>query len=249
MISQLRAEDGCAWDRKQTMESLLPYTQEEVWELVDAILSSDKTHIEEELGDVLFQVIFYAKIAEEEGWSDFDQVAMKMSEKLIRRHPHVFANEIWGDDKQRLMKWEQIKRQEKLDATGKPALLLDDIPTNFPPLLKAKKLQKRAASIGFDWPDITPVFDKLNEELTELKEAIENSDRNHIEEEFGDLMFVMANLGRHLKIDPSIALEKCNRKFIQRFNFVEKQITQTIGSLEDATLEQMEQLWIQAKTL
>ena len=250
VISQLRAEDGCAWDRKQTMESLLPYTQEEVWELLDAILSGDNDHIEEELGDVLFQVIFYAQIAKEEGWSDFDKVAAKMAEKLIRRHPHVFADEVWADDKERLIQWEKIKRQEKSKiTTDSEQLLLDDIPTNLPPLLKSKKLQKRAASVGFDWPHISFVFEKFNEELEELKQAIEEKDKNHIEEEFGDLMFVMVNLGRHLKIDPGVALEKCNRKFSTRFGYVEKSLKQQSGSFEEASLEEMEALWQKAKKI
>jgi ATP diphosphatase len=230
------------------MESLLPYTQEEVWELLDAILSEDKVHIEEELGDVLFQVLFYAKIAEEEGWSDFDKIATKMSEKLIRRHPHVFADEVWGDDIDRLKQWENIKRQEKkqLSATIEHKIL-DDIPANLPPLLKSKKLQKRAASVGFDWPDISLVFAKLNEELEELRDAIKEQDGDHIEEEFGDLMFVMVNLGRHLKLDPGVALEKCNRKFSSRFGFVEQNLLQQNRSFEDATLEEMETLWQMAK--
>ena len=250
VISQLRAEDGCAWDRKQTMESLLPYTQEEVWELLDAILSGDKAHIEEELGDVLFQVIFYAKIAEEESWSNFDTVAAKMAEKLIRRHPHVFADEVWADDKDRLIQWEKIKRQEKIQKPGESEVfILDDIPAKLPPLLKSKKLQKRAASVGFDWPDISFVFEKFSEELEELKQAIEEKDQAHIEEEFGDLLFVMANLGRHLKIDPGVALEKCNRKFTVRFNFVEKNLRLQNCSFEEASLEQMEALWQQAKSL
>ncbi len=248
VMNQLRAEQGCPWDRKQTMETLLPYTQEETWELTDAILSGDEIHIEEELGDVLFQVVFYAKISEEQGWSNFDTVALKMAEKLVRRHPHVFANEVWGDDKDRLVQWEKIKRAEKKQQTTEKQLLLDDIPASLPPLLKAKKLQKRAASVGFDWPDCTPVFTKIDEEIGELKEAMELSQREQVEEEFGDLMFTLVNLGRHLKIDPGIALEKCNRKFSKRFGFIEKSLTKEKLNLEQASLEKMELLWQQAKT-
>ncbi len=247
VMRQLRGEEGCPWDKKQTMESLLPYTQEESWELTDAILSGDKPHIADELGDLLFQVVFYASIAEEQGWSSFDKVAGNTAKKLTRRHPHVFADEHWGDDKQRLAAWEKIKRAEKIKEGQKPETLLEDIPATLPPFLKAKKIQKRAASVGFDWPDKQPVLDKIDEELDELKQAILSDDKPHTEEEFGDLLFTLVNLGRHLKIDPGIALEKCNRKFKQRFLHIEKSLLAKGRSLEQTSLDEMESLWQQAK--
>ena len=247
VMRDLRSEKGCPWDKKQTMETLLPYTQEESWELADAILSGDKTHITEELGDLLFQVVFYSRIAEEEGWGSFDQVAEDTAKKLTGRHPHVFADEKWDTDKQRLAAWEKIKRTEKQANKSQPQTLLEDIPTILPPLLKAKKIQKRAASIGFDWDDYKPVLDKVDEELEELKQALDSDDKSHIEEEFGDLLFALVNLGRHLKIDPGIALEKCNGKFKHRFLHIETSLLKNGSSLEQASLDEMEALWQQAK--
>lgn len=254
IMVDLRSEQGCPWDKKQTLETLTPYTLEETYELVDAIISGDKLHIEEELGDVLFQVVFYAKIAEEEGWSSFNTIAVKTAEKLLERHPHVFSDEIWSTDKERLMAWEKIKRLQKKqqNPTGEPSVseaILDDIPKNLPALMKAKKLQKRAASVNFDWPDYSYVIDKIDEELLELKQAIVQKERGHVEEELGDLLFALVNLGRHLKIDPEIALEKCNLKFRKRFSYIEKKLADKGMHPEDSNLDEMDKYWQQAKKL
>ena len=254
IMNTLRSEQGCPWDKKQTLETLTPYTLEETYELIDAIISGDKAHIEEELGDVLFQVVFYACIAEEQGWSSFDAIAMKTAEKLVERHPHVFADENWSTDQQRLAGWEKIKRAQnkKRMLVGEltdSASILDDIPKNLPALMKAKKLQKRAASVNFDWPDFSFVIDKIDEELLELKQAISQRDPVHTEEELGDLLFALVNLGRHLKIDPEIALEKCNLKFKKRFGYIETQLSQSGKKPEDSDLTEMENYWQQAKTL
>ncbi len=251
-MKQLRSEEGCPWDKKQTLETLIPYTLEETYELIDAIISGDKSHIEDELGDILFQVVFYASIAEEEGWSNFDTIAMKTAAKLVERHPHVFAEENWLTDQQRLAGWEKIKRAQnkKRKSSGEHSgseSILDDIPENLPALIKAKKLQKRAASVHFDWPDYSFVLDKIDEELSELKQAITQDDHTHREEELGDLLFALVNLGRHLKIDPQLALEKCNRKFKKRFAYIEKQLADSGKKIEDSNLAEMEIYWQQAK--
>jgi len=248
-MEKLRSEKGCPWDIKQTMESLTSYTLEETYELIDAILEGEPEHITEELGDLLFQVVFYAQISKEENGQDFNQIADLMAQKLIERHPHVFSNKTWNTDQERLVEWERIKRAQRKNRknTDLPDSILDEIPKNLPPLLKGKKLQKRAASVKFDWPDYHFVLDKIDEELIELKEAIEEGSQNFMEEEFGDLLFALVNLGRHLKIDPEIALEKCNRKFISRFQFIEKKLAQQSILIENSNLDEMESLWQLAK--
>lgn len=272
IMSSLRNPDGgCPWDLKQDFTSIAPYTIEEAYEVVDAIENGDLDELKDELGDLLFQVIFHSHLASEEkaaGKSGFEfgDVVQNICEKLIRRHPHVFGDEALLSDEEIKAMWERVKAEERGNKSAVvEAGFLDDIPVGLPGLSRAVKLQKRAATIGFDWPSIGPVIEKIEEELSELKEALgageqsqtEYGDKRHynaeqklhIEEEFGDLLFVMANLGRHLSIDPEKAVRGGNIKFERRFSFIEQELKRIGRSLSDASLEEMDALWDQAKLL
>ena len=262
IMRRLRAPiGGCPWDMKQDFKSISPYTIEEAYEVVDAIDQGDRTALCDELGDLLFQVIYHAEMAREEGSFAFDDVVHAISAKLIRRHPHVFGDAaLTSDDEIREM-WERVKQQEKADkASNAPASLLDDVPVALPGMTRAVKLQKQAAKVGFDWPSATPVLEKLHEEIDELKEVLAEAGtvddlRNNNElakkcaDEFGDILFVMANLARHLRIDPEAAVRQTNEKFCRRFGYIETQLDTQGKSLEAASLEEMEALWDEAKTL
>ena len=248
IMQQLRdPKEGCPWDIEQTFASLAPFTIEEAYEVVDAIEKNNPQHLQEELGDLLFQVVFYAQIAQEQKLFDFDSVVDGLNTKMIERHPHVFS-----ENKQRLTfqqqseVWEQAKLEKK--ANSKTSVL-DDIPHNFPELLKSVKLTKRAAVIGFDWPSIKPVFNKMEEELQELKEAIAEGDKQHILDELGDVIFVCTNLARHLQIDPSLALRHANNKFETRFRAVEKQAKVNYPEQTFFDLEILDELWTDVKKL
>lgn len=246
-------ETGCPWDLKQDFASVLPHTLEEAYEVADAIEREDWPHLEEELGDLLFQVIFYGQIAAERQLFNTESVIDKLVKKLVRRHPHVFpdgnlqSERTPGEtqDEQAIKaSWEAIKQEEK-QAT--PKRLLDDVPHAFPALTRAVKLQKKASKVGFDWPNIDGVFDKVNEELLELKaELAISNNKERQQEELGDLLFTLVNLARHLDIDPETALRGCNTRFNQRFNLVEKQIEQQ-GGWENADIDSMEKAWQKAK--
>ncbi len=242
IIQQLRdPKTGCPWDIEQTFSSIAPYTIEEAYEVADAIEQQDMTGLKSELGDLLFQVVFHAQMAEESGYFDFNDVVEAVSDKMIDRHPHVFeANAPRLTAEQQTHAWEKAKSKNKIS-------VLDGIANNLPELLKAVKLTKYAAVIGFDWPDINQVFDKLDEETAELKEAIVEQDNTHIEEELGDLLFVCANLARHLKIDPSSALRKANHKFEKRFRAVEKLAKGQQPKKENFDLKVLDELWNQVK--
>lgn len=239
-------ETGCPWDQKQTHQTLIPYLLEETYEVVDAIEQGDGQHLSEELGDLLLQIVFHAQIGHEEGRFSFDKIAEQLSDKLIKRHPHVFSGADYNSDVERDHAWEKQKQEEQQQK--QQASTLDGIPQALPALMRAEKLQKRAARVGFDWPNIEPVFDKLQEELDEVREAIdEQQGRLRIEEEIGDLLFVVANLARHLEINAENALRKTNEKFIRRFNYVESGIKQKGGTLETSSLDEMEKEWQKAK--
>jgi ATP diphosphatase len=259
---------GCPWDLEQTFASIAPYTLEEAYEVADAIARGDMADLKEELGDLLLQVVYHARMAEEQGAFDFCDVADGVTRKMIRRHPHVF-----GSAEQRAAGaekgfWEKIKTgeraakaagRERLAAAGAtvPHLpsLLDDVPVGLPGLTRAIKLQDKAARVGFDWPALTNVFDKLHEELGELQEAIataeapSSAEQAHIEEEFGDLLFVLANVGRHLQIDPEKALRGANQKFIRRFRHIEQRLAGQGRSPQQSDLAEMDALWDEAKAL
>lgn len=240
-------ETGCPWDLQQDFKSIAPYTLEEAYEVTDAIERGDMDDLKDELGDLLLQVVFHARIAEEKGLFSFLDVVDAISAKMIRRHPHVFAEahaEMPSDVRQ---SWEAIKQAEKEEKGKLPASLLDDVPSTLPGLTRAVKLQKRAAKVGFDWQDAAPIFDKLEEELDELHHAISANDSENIEEEYGDLLFVMANLARHLNLDPETALRRGNHKFISRFKWMEAEAKAKGLVLNDLSLMQLETLWQTAK--
>lgn len=246
--------DGCPWDRAQDFASIVPYTIEESYELADAIAADDRQQIREELGDVLFQVVFYSQLAVEQGDFSFDDVVDSIVSKLLRRHPHVFpdgtlqsrAGEQTVATPEVKQNWEAIKASER--ETKQQTGVLDDVPLALPAMTRASKLQKRASAVGFDWGELEPVIEHVFSELEELQEAREQQDKAHIEEEFGDLLFCMVNVARHLKIDPENSLRQANRKFEQRFRFIEKTLAEAGSSPTEASLEQMDQLWEVAKT-
>lgn len=257
---------GCPWDLEQTFESIAPYTIEEAYEVADAIERGNKADLKEELGDLLLQVVYHARMAEEEGAFSFADVVHGVTEKMIRRHPHVF-----GDEKARSAKlakgwWEAIKAEERaLKQQGGGSVepvsrsLLADVPIGLPGLTRAVKLQAKAARVGFDWPSLAPVFSKMQEELAELEEIAVPADPRgttppdgptdpRIVDEFGDVLFVMANVARHLDVDPETAVRTANAKFVRRFAYIERRLAEQGKSPDDATLEEMDELWIEAKT-
>ncbi|MBL8706488.1 MAG: nucleoside triphosphate pyrophosphohydrolase [Rhodospirillales bacterium] len=252
IMARLRAPvGGCPWDLEQNFATIAPYTIEEAYEVADAIERNDKPGLREELGDLLLQVVYHARMAEEEGSFAFDDVATAISDKMVARHPHVFGDkEVAGAAGQTRM-WEEFKAREraaKAKASGKPQSVLDDVPLALPALMRAEKLQKRAARVGFDWPDVRQVLDKLEEEIAELRAEIDQGGKpERVADEVGDLLFVLANLARHLKVDPETALRGCNAKFERRFNFIEQSLAAQGRAPKDATLEEMEALWLRAK--
>ena len=235
---------GCPWDLEQDFRTIAPYTIEEAYEVADAIERGDLGELKEELGDLLFQTVFHARMAEERGAFDFEDVARAITEKMRVRHPHVFADAGARDAEEQTRHWETQKAEER--ASKGKAGLLDDVPVALPGLTRAVKLQKRAARIGFDWKNPRDVLDKIAEETAELVEAIDSRDADRIEDEFGDLLFVIANLSRHLKVDPEAALRRANEKFSRRFRHIERRL-KADGRLGAASLEEMEELWIEAK--
>lgn len=240
------AESGCPWDIEQNFASISPYTIEEAYEVADAIAREAWDEFPSELGDLLLQVVFHAQMASEKGMFDFADVAAKISDKLIDRHPHVFGNE--SRDKsaaQQVKDWETIKAAERAAKAEKG--VLDGVALGLPALTRAVKLQNRAARVGFDWPGAEHVLDKIAEETAELVEARESADHEHLTEEFGDLLFVVANLARHLDIDPEEALRGANAKFTRRFRFIEAQLQAQGRRPDESNLEEMDGLWDDAK--
>jgi MazG family protein len=246
-------ECGCPWDREQTFATIAPYTIEEAYEVADAIERGDMDALRDELGDLLLQVVYHAQMAAESDRFNFSDVVDAVTAKMIRRHPHVFSDPSRRDEFLRDNLWERIKAEEKAERNGAvPASVLDDVPPALPSLTRAVKLQKRAARVGFDWPELTPVIDKAEEELAELKAALADSaagtsDATQVAEEFGDLLFVMANIARHLDVDPETALRSANAKFVRRFHSIEDALSREGRKPEDSTLEEMDRLWDAAK--
>lgn len=233
----------CPWDRKQTNESLRPNTIEETYELCEALLADDNENISKELGDVLLHVLFYSKIGEEKDAFDIADVATKLNNKLIFRHPHVFGDTRVGDSKQVEQNWEQIKLKEK----GGNRTVLAGVPSSLPALIKACRIQEKAANVGFDWATPRQVWDKVKEEVAEVEAEIDSASSGRVEEEFGDLLFSLINAARLYKINPENALEKANRKFISRFNYIEERIVKSGKSMREASIEEMDRLWNEAK--
>jgi len=259
LMSYLRdPQHGCRWDLKQSMQSLTSHTLEEVYEVVDAVESGDSESVKDELGDLLFQIIFYAQIARENDTFDFADVAEGVKNKLLQRHPHVFPDgtlDSFGtasdtpDPQQVEANWEAIKNSERQgQGNGRPVSVMDDVPRAMPALERARKLQKRAASVGFDWQHSDPVLDKLEEEVGELREAMSDSDIDRIEAEFGDVLFSCVNLARHLSINPEKALRGANGRFEQRFRLLEEAALRENMKVCDASPEQLDLWWEQAKS-
>ncbi len=257
VMRRLREPEGCPWDREQTYESLAQYLLEESYEAFDAIHEATETgeidHLREELGDVLLQIIFHSQIAAERGDFTIDDVAAEVSEKLILRHPHVFGEKPaekleTADDV--LQNWDKLKATQR-EASGKiekvKDSILDDVPVHFPALLEGQKMTKKAAKVGFDWKNVEQIYEKLNEEIDELNVAISSENQTHIEEEIGDLLFVVMNLARKLDVDAESALKKTNRKFRKRFGFIEKSLKKNDKTLEESNIDEMEELWNAAK--
>ena len=254
IMAQLRDPvNGCPWDVKQTMQSLTRYTIEEAYEVVDAISKGDVDSIREELGDLLFQVVFYSQIAQENGEFSFNDVAKTICEKMIRRHPHVFDNTKHNpiSNDELASQWERIKSQEKREKSQSSNGLLDNVPSGMPALMRAYKLQKACAKVGFDWPDVAPVLDKVREEVEEIQQELDADivDQKLLEEEIGDALFAMVNVARHCNIDADTALRNANNKFVKRFSAVETAAKHQGRTLESMSLDEMEALWQKAKEL
>lgn len=251
---------GCPWDLEQSFDTIAPYTIEEAYEVADAIERGDISDLRDELGDLLLQVVFHARLAEEQGSFQFEDVVHAITSKLIRRHPHVFGNlqNLTPDEVKGL--WADIKAQEKaekvaerkaagLEAASENTSLLADIPYNLPALIRAEKLQAKASKVGFDWNDARLVLEKIREETGEIEDALASKDQANIEEEIGDLLFVVANLARHLSVNPEDALRKANLKFVRRFNYIENNMKLIGKDIKDANLEEMERFWNEARKL
>jgi len=264
-------QTGCPWDIKQSFKTIVPYTLEEAYEVADAIENDDMHELKSELGDLLFQVVFYAQMAKEQDDFDFDDVVEAVSEKLINRHPHVFGDvdrngkNILNDTELNKIElngaelneaelneaWEKSKAGERNNQAetkqNKKALILDGVAKALPALKRAQKLQKRAAREGFDWPNVEPVLAKIEEEIQELREAMQQKDQQHIIEETGDVLFSCVNLARHLNVDAEESLRRCNQKFEQRFGFIEQVLNDDNKSFKSCSLDDLEDLWEQAK--
>lgn len=250
IMRQLRdPERGCPWDLQQNFRTIAPYTIEEAYEVAEAIEQDDLVQLKDELGDLLFQVVFHAQMAEELGAFDLDAVAEAVVEKLVRRHPHVFGDAEISDADTQTRSWEAIKAEERQQKAGaEPVSALAGVGIGLPGLTRAVKLQRRAARVGFDWGEVGPVFDKLDEEIRELRHELEEgADPERIEGELGDLLFVVANLARHLKIDPEAALRRTNAKFERRFRYIEAELAKQNRLPSEATLAEMDALWEAAK--
>lgn len=255
VMAKLRAPGGCPWDHEQTYASLSQYLLEEAYETFDAIQEADATgdtgNLREELGDLLLQVVFHSTIGAERCDFNIDDVAEGVTQKLILRHPHVFGDAKFARAEDVLDNWDQLKADER-KASGKVEKqkdsILDEVPVHFPALLEGLKLTKKAAKVGFDWENADQIFAKLDEEVAELRNAIKNGDTKNVDEEIGDLLFVVMNLARHLDIEPETALKKTNRKFRQRFKFIEDETKNSGKTLEESSLADMDELWNRSKT-
>lgn len=240
IMDELR--EKCPWDRKQTFETLRHLTIEETYELADAIIENDTEEIKKEVGDLLLHIVFYAKIGSEENAFDIKSVIDSLNEKLIRRHPHIYGDEKVENSEQVKENWEQIKLKEGIKST------LSGVPKTLPALVKAYRIQDKARGVGFDWDNSQQVWEKVEEEIEELKEEVRNNNKEKIEQEFGDTLFALINYARFIDVNPETALERTNKKFINRFQFIEEKALLQGRSLKDMTLEEMDKIWNEAKT-
>jgi len=248
LMTRLRAPGGCPWDREQTFDTIKSYLVEETYEVLEAVDNRDWNSLREELGDLMLQAVFFADMAREQGTFTIEDSLDAINEKLVRRHPHVFAD---GDAKtpgEVKRRWDQIKAGEKADRADRPRTLLSSVPRSMPALVEAAQIASRAAGVGFDWENIEQVIDKLHEELRELHEARRAPVHEEVEGELGDLLFVVVNMARFLKVDPEQALRRTNAKFRQRFGYLERRLAEQGKSLEESSIEEMEALWQEAKS-
>ena len=244
-VALLRAPNGCPWDQEQTHDSIIPDMLDEVYEFFEAVDEKSAEHMREELGDILLQVVFHSQIATEDASFNFDAVADEINKKLIRRHPHVFGDTTVKDTEEVLKNWEQIKKEEK----GKEDRLYitDGIPKHLPALVRAEKLQKKVKRYGFEWADVGPALDKVEEEFAEFRAALESGDHDHAQEEFGDILFSLVNVSRYQKISAEEALRHSTNKFIRRFNYIEDAFNHDGDKMKEATLEELDTLWDKSK--
>ncbi len=249
IISILRSENGCDWDKEQTLQSIRPCLVEETYEVVDAIMDNDKNALKEELGDLLLQVVFLSRICEEEGSFSIDDVISEINEKLIRRHPHVFADSNVEGSEKILEQWEEIKKEERKSKGQERKSILDGIPKSIPEMTRTYRVSEKVARVGFAYPDNDSIFAKVEEECAEVKEAYKSGDDTHTEEEIGDLLLVVIEFARYLNIDPDIALHKSNNKFRRRFNYIEEEAKKQNRNLKDMNLEEMDNLWNECKRI
>jgi MazG family protein len=261
LMARLRSPEGCPWDREQTYETLAPMLLEEAYEAFEAVEEAREgrpAELRDELGDLLFQIVFYAQVARERNEFTIDDVTEAIHTKMVRRHPHVFADASAEDAAEVLRNWEAIKAEEKRAAgkerEAKDSSLLDGVSTKAPALMEAHQLSTKAARVGFDWQRIEDIFDKLHEEIDELRAAINRhaeseaeADHTRVREELGDLLFAVTNIARHLRVEPEAALKSTNRKFRRRFRFIEESLKAQGRSLDESTLDEMEALWQKAK--
>lgn len=236
---------GCPWDLEQNFATIAPYTIEEAYEVADAIERGELDELRDELGDLLFQVAFHARLAEEQGAFNFDDVVTAIVEKMIRRHPHVFSDEQVADAEAQTRAWEQLKAKERREKSQHS--LLDGVALGLPALVRSEKLQRRAARAGFDWPEINPVLDKIHEEIEEVRAELDGDDHQALQEEIGDLLFACVNLARHAGVEAEQALRSANSKFVRRFHYVEETLRAEGSSVEEAQLAHMDALWDEAK--
>jgi len=245
IVDTLMGKNGCPWDNVQTRESLKPYLVEETYEVLEALDTNDPDQIKDELGDLLYQILFHSKISSKNNEFDIKDVLNNLKEKMVRRHPHVFKEGQINTPDQVIERWEEIKKEEKTHSNH-PSIL-DSVPKQLPSLLRAQKLQKKAAKEGFDWDEISDVFDKLDEEISEFKSAVLEGKGTDIQSELGDILFVLVNIAKFKKIDAEEALRSTNNKFIKRFQHIEKEVAKQGKTLKETSLEDMERHWQNAK--
>lgn len=239
---------GCPWDLEQTFATIVPHTLEETYEVIDAIENGAPDDILQELGDLLFQVVFYSQLAKEKGWFDFADITRVLKDKLIRRHPHVFADHFVATSQEQQNLWKSLKTVERQNKLKHHYHVLADIPKNMPGLSRAQKLQDRAAQVGFDWPSIDFVIDKVKEEVAEFDHSYQQGEFEHAKEELGDILFACANLARHLKVDAESIMRSANAKFERRFNQIEDKVTASGKSWDSFSLEELDGFWDEAKS-
>ncbi|HVI24365.1 MAG TPA: nucleoside triphosphate pyrophosphohydrolase [Myxococcales bacterium] len=248
IMDKLRDPGGCPWDREQTLRSLTPYLLEEAHEVIEAIEAGDAPHHREELGDLLFQVVFQSRIAREEGKFDFASVCDSIAEKLTRRHPHVFGDVSVSGSREVVKNWERIKADERKAKGEAPRSAIGGVPIGLPALVRAERITEKAAAVGFDWPDVEGVLAKVREELSELTEAMGGARQDEVEHELGDLLFALANLGRFVKVHPEEALRAAVRRFESRFHYIEDRLREQGRTPRESTLEEMDGYWNEAKS-